>query len=234
MSLDWGRKRREHANSMHTRRRCDKCDVTKERTTRIGSEALAPAAQEKSHPFFLEVLCRTLIILCMALSIVLSSMAVCDGYWLLTEQRMFGLWFFCEVDTENSGAPPNCSRHIGEEIGQLLEHGLWLCRCVASVAVVSAIFGLELLVLSQVTEGQASRQRWHLGAWLVLLAAVLAAAGVMMFVFLLWDYATPLAFTLTFWCQFNATFLFFLNGMAAWHIPNMAYFLPSSGDLGKP
>ncbi|XP_026768842.1 voltage-dependent calcium channel gamma-like subunit [Pangasianodon hypophthalmus] len=201
--------------------------------TAIRIMAVTPAAQ-KSHPFFLEVVCRTLIILCVALSIVQSSIAVCDGHWLLTKRRMFGLWFFCEVDTENSGAPRNCSRHIGEEVGQLLEYGLGLCRCVVSLAVVSAIFGLELLVISQVSEGLASRQRWHLGSWLVLLAAGLAAAGVMTFVFLLWDYATPLRFTLSFWSQFTATFLFFLNGMAARHIQNMAYFLSSSGDVGKP
>lgn len=195
---------------------------------------MAPAAKGKSYPFFLEVLCRTLIIMCMALSIVLSSIAVCDGHWLLTKRHMFGLWFFCEVDTENSGAAPNCSRHIGEEVGQLLGHGIGLCRYVVALAVVSAIFGLELLVLSQVSEGQAARQRWHLGAWLVLLAAGLAAAGVMTFVILLWDYATPLRLTLTFWCQFTATFLFFFSGMAARHIQNMAYFLPSSGDVGEP
>lgn len=188
-------------------------------------------ARGKSRHFFLEVLCRTLIIVCMVVSIVLSSIAVCDGQWLLTERHMFGLWFFCE---NSGGAPSNCTRNIGEEGSQLLENGLRLCRFVVSLAVVSAIFGLELLVLSQVSEGQPSRKRWHLGSWLVLLAAGLAAAGVMTFVFLLWDDATPLGLTLTFWCQFTATFLFFLNGMAAWHIQNMAYVLPSCGDVGKP
>ncbi|KAK2849937.1 hypothetical protein Q7C36_008720 [Tachysurus vachellii] len=201
--------------------------------TAIRITAATPAARAKSSPFFLEVFCRTLIILCMVLSIVLSSIAVCDGHWLLTEHRMLGLWFFCEKDTENDGAPSNCTRNIGEEGSQVLNHGLGLCRCVVSLAVVSAIFGLELLVLSQVSEGHPSRQRWHLGTWLVLLAAGLAAAGVMTFVFLLWDDATPLGLTLTFWCQFTATFLFFLNGMAARHIQNITYFLPSSGDVGK-
>lgn len=195
---------------------------------------MAPAARKKSRPFFLEVFCRTLIIMCMVLSVVLSSIAVCDGYWLLTKRRMFGLWFFCSVDMQNSGAASNCTRHIGEEEGQLLKHGLGLCRCGVSLAVVSAIFGLELLVLSQVSTGRASRQRWHLGSWLVLLASGLAAAGVMSFLFLLWEYTTLLGLTLTFWCQFTATFLFFLNGMAAQHIQNMAYSLPSSGDVGKP
>ncbi|KAF7709628.1 voltage-dependent calcium channel gamma-like subunit isoform X2 [Silurus meridionalis] len=202
--------------------------------TAIKITAMAPAAQKKSHPFFLEVLCRTLIILCTTLSIVLSSIAVCDGHWLLSERHTFGLWFFCDVDTENSGAPPNCSRHVGEEAGQLLEHGLGLCRCVVCLAVVSAIFGLELLVLSQVSEGRASTQRWRLGAWLVLLAAGLAAAGAVTFVFLVWDFATPLGLTLTFWCQFTATFLFFLNGMAARHIQSMEYFPHSTNDVWKP
>lgn len=194
---------------------------------------MAPAAGEKPRSFFLEVFCRTLIIVCMVLSTVLSSIAVCDGHWLLTEHHMFGLWFFCVVEAENSNALSNCTRHIGEERGHLLEPGLGLCRCVVSLAVVSAIFGLELLVLSEVSKGQPSRQRWHLGTWLVLLAAGLAAGGVIIFVLLLWDYATPLGLTLTFWCQFTATFLFFLNGLAARHIQNMAYFLPSSGDVGK-
>ncbi|XP_036423825.1 voltage-dependent calcium channel gamma-like subunit [Colossoma macropomum] len=194
--------------------------------TAIKMRAVAPAAQGKSRPLFLEVLCRSLIILCVALSVVLSSVAVCDGHWLLSDRRMFGLWFFCVV--EDSGAAPNCSRHIGEG----LDPGLCVCRSVVSLAVVSAIFGLELLVMSQVSEGRASSQRWHLGAWLVLLAAGFAAGGVATFVFLFWDHATPLGFTLTFWCQFTATFLFFLNGLAARHIQNMAELLPSSGHLG--
>ncbi|KAI4872340.1 hypothetical protein NFI96_002334 [Prochilodus magdalenae] len=189
---------------------------------------VAPAAQRKSRPLFLEVLCRSLIILCVVLAVVLSSIAVCDGHWLLSDRRMFGLWFFCVVE-DSSGAAPNCSRHAGEG----LDPGLSVCRSVVSLAVVSAIFGLELLVMSQVSEGKASSQRWHLGAWLVLLAAALAAGGVATFVFLFWKHATPLGFTLTFWCQFTATFLFLLNGMAARHIQNMATHLSSGGDLGK-
>lgn len=185
------------------------------------------AVQGKSRPLFLEVLSRSLIILCVVLSIVLSSVAVCDGHWLLCDQKMFGLWYFCEL--EGSGAAINCSRHVGEG----LDPGLRVCRCVVCLAVVSAIFGLELLVMSQVSEGRASRQRWRLGAWLVLLAAGLSVGGVVTFVFLFWGHATPLGFTLTFWCQFTATFLLFLNGMAARHIQNMTTMLPSSGELGK-
>ncbi|TSK92862.1 Voltage-dependent calcium channel gamma-like subunit [Bagarius yarrelli] len=195
---------------------------------------MAPAAQKKSHPFFLEVFCRTLIIMCMVLSIVLSSIAVCDGHWLLTKRRMFGLWVFCDVNMQNSGAATNCTGQIGEEEGQLLKYGLRLCSCGVSLSVVSAIFGLELLILSQVSVGRASQQRWRLGAWLLLLAAGMAAAGVMIFVFMLWEYITLLGFTLSFWCQFTATFLFFLNGMAAQHIQNMTFLLPFSDDVGKP
>ncbi|XP_066541923.1 voltage-dependent calcium channel gamma-like subunit isoform X1 [Hoplias malabaricus] len=195
--------------------------------TAIKIMAVAPAAQGKPRPLFLEVLCRSLIILCVALSVVLSSVAVCDGHWLMSERRMFGLWFFCVV--ENSSTAPNCSRHVGEG----LDPGLSVCRSVFSLAVVSAIFGLELLVISQVSEGQASSRRWHLGTWLVLLAAGLAVGGVATFMFLFWKHATLLGFTLTFWCQFTATFLFVLNGMAARHIQNMEAILPSSGDVKK-
>ncbi|XP_066541924.1 voltage-dependent calcium channel gamma-like subunit isoform X2 [Hoplias malabaricus] len=152
--------------------------------TAIKIMAVAPAAQGKPRPLFLEVLCRSLIILCVALSVVLSSVAVCDGHWLMSER-------------------------------------------------LSAIFGLELLVISQVSEGQASSRRWHLGTWLVLLAAGLAVGGVATFMFLFWKHATLLGFTLTFWCQFTATFLFVLNGMAARHIQNMEAILPSSGDVKK-
>ncbi|XP_026866043.2 voltage-dependent calcium channel gamma-like subunit [Electrophorus electricus] len=201
--------------------------------TAIKIRGMAPAPQGKSRPLFLEVFCRTLIILCLVLSVVLSSMAVCDGHWLLADRRVFGLWYFCVKQVEGSGVPSNCSRHGGLAAAERLELGLGACRLVASLAVVSAIFGLELLVMSQVSEGQASSQRWHLGAWLVLLAAGWAAGSVATFVCLLWEYATPRGFTLTFWCQFTATFLFLLNGMAARHIQNMASALPSSGDFRK-
>ncbi|XP_076859000.1 voltage-dependent calcium channel gamma-like subunit [Brachyhypopomus gauderio] len=201
--------------------------------TAIKIKGVSPAPRRNSRPLFLEVLCRSMIILCLVLSVVLSSFATCDGQWLWSDRRMFGLWFFCVVPAEGSGVPSNCSRHGGLTSGEGLEAGLGLCRLVVSLAVVSAIFGLELLVMSQVSEGQDSSQRWRLGAWLVLVAAGLAAGGVATFVVLLWQHATPLGFTLTFWCQFAATFLFFLNGMAARHIHNMASLLPPSGAFRK-
>ncbi len=53
--------------------------------------------------------------------------------------------------------------------------GLAVCRSVITLAVVSAIFGLELLVMSQASEGRDSSRRWTLGAWLVVLAGVMGA-----------------------------------------------------------
>uniref|UniRef100_A0A8C8CK94 Uncharacterized protein n=1 Tax=Oncorhynchus tshawytscha TaxID=74940 RepID=A0A8C8CK94_ONCTS len=71
-----------------------------------------------------------------------------------------------------------------------------LCRLLVSLASVGAIFGLELLVMSQVSE-----------------AAMLSAGDVIVFVALLWQHTSPLGFTLTFWCQFTVMFLLFLNSV---------------------
>lgn len=182
--------------------------------------------QVKSAPLFLDVFCRSLIILCTFVSVVLSSVAVCDGHWLLAGRRVFGLWYFCSLDEQQSSVSvfkvsSNCTTHLEEAGVDGLGSGSVLCRSVITLAVVSAIFGLELLVMSQASEGHDSSRRWTLGARLVLLAGVLAAGGLATFVLLVGAYATLLGFTLTFWCQFTATFLFFLNGMAAWHIQNI-------------
>ncbi|XP_029566553.1 voltage-dependent calcium channel gamma-like subunit [Salmo trutta] len=188
--------------------------------------------QKKARPLFLEVLPRSLIILCTALAIVLSSIAVCDGHWLLAGGgRMFGLWHFCTLEAVvERTASPNCTTHLGVS-GVAV--GLGLCRSMVSLAVVGAIFGLELLVISQVSEDRDSGRRWGLGSALVLVAAALSAGGVVVFVSLLRQQASPLGFTLTFWCQFTAVFLLFLNGMAARHIHHMALQAPPRGHLGK-
>uniref|UniRef100_UPI003AAC2CBD voltage-dependent calcium channel gamma-like subunit n=1 Tax=Centroberyx gerrardi TaxID=166262 RepID=UPI003AAC2CBD len=191
--------------------------------------------QRKPRPHFLEVLVRSLIILCTALSIVLSSIAVCDGNWLQTSGgRMFGLWHFCNME---AGATGTSAVLVGRDLGQSgvtgVEVGLGLCRFVVSLAVVAAIFGLELQVISQVSEGQDAARRWGLGSVLVLVAASMSASGVVVFVALLRGFASPMGFTLTFWCQFTAVFLFFLNGMAARHIHHMKVPAPPSGILGK-
>ncbi|XP_052461575.1 voltage-dependent calcium channel gamma-like subunit [Carassius gibelio] len=185
--------------------------------------------REKSTPLFLDLFCRGLIILCTFLSVILSSIAVCDGHWLLDGRRMWGLWYFCSLEehqgsvlgSQSFKASSNCTRHLEEAGVDGLGVGLAACRSVITLAVVSAIFGLELLVMSQASEGRDSSQRWSLGAWLVLLAGLMAGGGVTTFVVLLGASATLFGFTLTFWGQFTATFLFFLNGMAAWHIQHI-------------
>jgi len=142
---------------------------------------------------------------------------------------MFGLWYFCSLDQQSFNASQNCTTHLEESGVQGLGVGLPACRAVITLAVVSAIFGLELLVMSQASEGRDSSRRWTLGTRLVLLAGIMAAGGVAVFVLLLGTFATPLGFTLTFWCQFTATVLFCLNGLAAWHIHHIEPLLPSSG-----
>ncbi|KAK2905364.1 hypothetical protein QQF64_033648 [Cirrhinus molitorella] len=200
--------------------------------TRVGA-----VPRGKSTPLFLDLFCRSLIILCTFLSVILSSVAVCDGHWLLAGRRMFGLWYFCTLEeqqgSESLKASSNCTRHLEETGVDGLGVGLAVCRSVITLAVVSAIFGLELLVMSQASEGRDSSQRWTLGAWLVLLAGVMAAGGVATFVILLGAFATLLGFTLTFWCQFTATFLFILSGMAAQHIQHIKPLLPFSGHTEK-
>ncbi|XP_056321851.1 voltage-dependent calcium channel gamma-like subunit [Danio aesculapii] len=196
----------------------------------------------KSSPLFLDLFCRGLIILCTSVSVVLSSVAVCDGHWLLSGRHMFGLWYFCSVevpqglvlDPQSFTASANCTRRLEEAGVEGLDMGLAACRSVITIALVSAIFGLELLVMSQASDGRDSSRRWTLGARLVLLAGIMAAGGVATFVLILGAFASLLGFTLTFWCQFTATFLFFLNGMAARHIQNIKPpLLPSSGHPDK-
>ncbi|KAI1899394.1 hypothetical protein AGOR_G00061320 [Albula goreensis] len=207
--------------------------------TAIKIKAQGAHRMQRPRTEFLEVFTRSMIILCTALAIFLSSIAVCDGHWLLADGRMFGLWHFCTVGDHGGagvlfaevGVPPNCTTRLGLAGVEGLETGLSLCRSVVSLAVVGAIFGLELLVMSQVGGDRDSGRRWALGSALVLLAFALSFAGLFIFVFLLHAHASPLCFTLTFWCQFTAVFLFFLNGMAACHIHHMV--LTPVGRSGK-
>ncbi|XP_051565806.1 voltage-dependent calcium channel gamma-like subunit isoform X2 [Myxocyprinus asiaticus] len=197
--------------------------------------------QGKSTPLFLDLFCHSLIILCTSLSVVLSSVAVCDGHWLLAGHHMFGLWYFCSLEKQQSSesgyhgfkASFNCTRHLKEAGVEDLGMGLAVCRLVTTLAVVSAVFGLELLVMSQASEGRNSSRCWTLGAWLVLLAGVMAVGGIATFVLWLGTFATLFGFTLTFWCQFTATFLFFLNGMAARQIRHIAPVWSFSGNPDK-
>lgn len=99
-----------------------------------------------------------------------------------------------------------------------LNVGMTLARSMVSFAVVVAIFGLELLMVSQVCEDISSRKKWSMGSVLILLSFLLSSSGVLSFLILLRDYITVMGFTLTFWCEFIATFLFFLNGISGLHL----------------
>ncbi|TRY88866.1 hypothetical protein DNTS_016946 [Danionella cerebrum] len=191
----------------------------------------------KPPPLFLDVCCRGQIILCIFLSIILSSLAVCDGHWLLSGRQIFGLWFFCQLEVPHGselGPLANCSRRMEDSGVEGLSLGLASCRSVVALGVVSAIFGLELLVMSQASDGGDSRRRWVFGARLVLLAGLLAAAGLLMFLLVLREMISILGFTLTFWCQVTASFLFLLSGMAARHIQKIQAMAPPLGHLEKP
>ncbi|XP_041120021.1 voltage-dependent calcium channel gamma-like subunit [Polyodon spathula] len=167
---------------------------------------------------FLEIFTRSLIILCMALAIILSSISVCDGHWLFANAKVFGLWHFCII--EQHGVP-NCTTDLNVASIHGLQVGLIFSRTAVSFVVVAAIFGLELLIVSQVCEDLHSRKKWSFGSQLVLLSFALSAAGMLSFVIWLWNQVSFMGFTLTYWCQFTAVFLFFLNGISGLHIHSL-------------
>nr|XP_004469502.1 voltage-dependent calcium channel gamma-like subunit isoform X2 [Dasypus novemcinctus] len=172
-------------------------------------------AQRRPHKSFFESLIRTLIIVCAALALVLSSISICDGHWLLAGDRLFGLWHFC---TANSQSGPRCLRDLSQAHVPGLAVGVGLARSLGALAVVAAIFGLELLMVSQVCEEAHARRKWALGSVLLLVSFVLSSAGLLSFVALLRSQVTLIGFTLMFWCQFTASFLFFLNALSGLHI----------------
>ncbi|KAM9346894.1 voltage-dependent calcium channel gamma-like subunit [Symphorus nematophorus] len=202
--------------------------------------------QKKPHRLLLEVLVRSLIILCTLLSIILSSIAVCDGNWLQTSGgRVFGLWRFCTMEPmqrvdgritagHNNWSPPRCITKLGEsDVEGVVEVGIICCRALLTLAVVAAIFGLEFQVISRLSKGEDSARRWILGSVLMLGAAAASASGLTMFVVLLRGFVGPVSLTLTFWCQITAVFLFFLNGMAARQIHDTNIPSPLSSTLQK-
>lgn len=164
---------------------------------------------------FFETFIRSLIILCVAISIVLSSISVCDGHWLFANGKLFGLWHFCAIGNTSA---LKCTTSLTMANISGLNVGMTLARSMVSFAVVVAIFGLELLMVSQVCEDISSRKKWSMGSVLILLSFLLSSSGVLSFLILLRDYITVMGFTLTFWCEFIATFLFFLNGISGLHL----------------
>ncbi|XP_004626460.1 voltage-dependent calcium channel gamma-like subunit isoform X1 [Octodon degus] len=183
--------------------------------TAISVQAQRLLGQRRPRRSFFESFIRTLIIVCSALAVVLSSVSICDGYWLLAEDRLFGLWHFCSIANQSR---PRCFRDLNQAHVPGLPVGMGLARSVGAMAVVTAIFGLELLMVSQVCENIYSRRKWAIGSGLLLASFFLSSAGLLGFVILLRKEVTLISFTLMFWCEFTASFLFFLNAVSGLHI----------------
>ncbi|XP_051003225.1 LOW QUALITY PROTEIN: voltage-dependent calcium channel gamma-like subunit [Acomys russatus] len=186
--------------------------------TAIGVQAQKLLGPKRPHWPFFETFIRTLIIMCAALAVVLSSVSICDGHWLLMEDRLFGLWSFCTM-SNHSG--PQCLRDLSQAHVPGMAVGMGLARTVAAMAVVAAIFGLELLIVSQVCEDVRSRRKWAIGSYLLLVAFLLSSGCLLIFVILLKSQITVMGFTLMFWCEFTASFLFFLNATSGLHINSL-------------
>ncbi|XP_005397730.1 PREDICTED: voltage-dependent calcium channel gamma-like subunit isoform X2 [Chinchilla lanigera] len=183
--------------------------------TAIAVQAQRLLSQRRPRRSFFESFIRTLIIVCSALAVVLSSISICDGYWLLDEDRLFGLWHFCTITNQSK---PHCLRDLSQTHVPGLAVGMGLARSVGAMAVVAAIFGLELLMVSQVCENIYSRRKWAIGSCLLLVSFILSSVGLLSFVILLRNRVTLIGFTLMFWCEFTASFLFFLNAVSGLHI----------------
>ncbi|XP_024425415.1 voltage-dependent calcium channel gamma-like subunit isoform X2 [Desmodus rotundus] len=188
--------------------------------TAIAVQAQRLLGQRRPHRSFFESFIRTLIIVCAALAVVLSSVSICDGHWLLAEDRLFGLWHFC---TNSNQSGTHCLRDLSQAGIPGLAVGMVLARSVGALAVVAAIFGLELLMVSQVCEDLHSLRKWALGSILLLISFILSSGGLLSFVILLRNQVTLIGFTLMFWCQFTASFLFFLNAISGLHINSITH-----------
>lgn len=193
----------------------DLCQLTASHGVFQAYKLLGP---KRPHRSFFESFIRTLIIVCTALAVVLSSVSICDGHWLLVEDRLFGLWYFCTIGNHSE---PHCLRDLSEARVSGLAVGMGLARSVAAMAVVTAIFGLEMLIVSQVCEDVRSRHKWAIGSYLLLVAFILSSGGLLTFIVLLKSQITLLGFTLMFWCEFTSSFLFFLNATSGLHINSL-------------
>ncbi|XP_073501820.1 voltage-dependent calcium channel gamma-like subunit isoform X2 [Phyllobates terribilis] len=164
----------------------------------------------RSRPF-LETFLRALITLSAGTAVVLSSISVCDGHWLLSPgQQLFGVWGTCEKEA-------TCGPELRRISGAMV-----VVRSGVSLAVVLAIFGLELLMVSQLCDDRHSRRKWCMGSVLLLASFLLSSAGTLTYVFLLRDQLLHGTFTLTFWCQLLGIFLFFLNGVSGLYCDHLS------------
>lgn len=150
---------------------------------------------------FFETFLRVLITLSAGTAIVLSSISICDGNLLSAPGRpLFGVWDTCRADQD-----PPCKVMV-------------VVRTSTCLAVVLAIFGLELMMVSQLCDDGHCLKRWAMGCAMLLAAFLLSSVGTVTYVFLLRDVAIYGAFTLTFWAQFLAVFLFFLNAISGLYL----------------
>ncbi|XP_066492927.1 voltage-dependent calcium channel gamma-like subunit [Tiliqua scincoides] len=188
--------------------------------TAIAVQAQWLLSRRRPKKSFFETFIRSLIILCVAIAIVLSSIAVCDGHWLFAKGKLFGLWHFCTIGNNNT---LKCVTNLSLANIRGINVGMTLARSMVSFAVVVAIFGLELLMVSQVCEDINSRRKWSMGSALILLSFMLSSAGVLSFLILLRNHLTLTGFTLTYWCEFIAAFLFFLNGISGLHLNSITF-----------
>nr|XP_004659713.1 voltage-dependent calcium channel gamma-like subunit [Jaculus jaculus] len=186
--------------------------------TAIGVQAQRLGGPKRPRHSFFESFIRTLIIVCAALAVVLSSVSICDGHWLLADNHLFGLWHFCTLTNHSE---PRCLRDLSQAHVPGLAIGLGVARSVAALAVVAAIFGLEFLMVSQMCEDIRSWRKWAIGSFLLLVAFILSSGGLLSFVALLRNHVTLTSFTLMFWCEFTASFLFFLNAISGLHINSL-------------
>ncbi|XP_064370724.1 voltage-dependent calcium channel gamma-like subunit [Dromaius novaehollandiae] len=188
--------------------------------TAVGAQAQRLLAHRRPQKAFFEAFIRSLIILCVAIAVVLSSISICDGRWLFARGELFGLWHFCTV---SNSSVLKCVTDLSLADVEGMNVGMILIRSMVAFAVVVAIFGLELLMVSQVCEDANSRRKWSLGSVLILISFLLSSAGVLSFSVLLRDHITFTGFSLTYWCEFIAAFLFFLNGISGLHINSLTY-----------
>ncbi|XP_043853047.1 voltage-dependent calcium channel gamma-like subunit [Dromiciops gliroides] len=190
--------------------------------TAIAIQVQKLPAQKRPTKSFFESCIRTLIILCAAIAVVLSSISIFDGRWLLVKDQLFGLWHVC---TFTINGELNCftDLHLAQVDGRPVGMGMVLARSMGALAVVVAIFGLELLMFSQVCEDAHSRRKWAMGSTFILISFALSSVGFLSFVIIFKDQVTFTGLTLMFWCQFTSNFLFFLNGISGLHINSITY-----------
>ncbi|XP_006903464.1 PREDICTED: voltage-dependent calcium channel gamma-like subunit-like [Elephantulus edwardii] len=160
-----------------------------------------------------------LIIVCAALAVVLSSVSICDGYWLLLEDHVFGLWHFCTIAKQSE---PHCVWDRSQACVPGLAAGMILARRMVTLAMVVAIFGPGLLMVSQMFEDFCLQCKCTMGS-VLLISFILSSGGLLIFMIALRNQVMLQDFTLIFWCEFTVSFLFFLSAHSGLHISSITH-----------